>query len=56
MTPVSGKRKRGGGKSTSMTPSLIDDDDDDRDTVSDRERGKTVTVLTNGTETSQDEA
>ena len=32
--PMSGKRKRGGGKSTSMTPSIIDDDDDDRDTVS----------------------
>ncbi|KAI0735883.1 SNF2 family N-terminal domain-containing protein [Earliella scabrosa] len=32
MTPVSGKRKRAGGKSTSMTPSIIDDDDDERDT------------------------
>ncbi|RPD70775.1 hypothetical protein L226DRAFT_615902 [Lentinus tigrinus ALCF2SS1-7] len=30
--PVSGKRKRGGGKSTSMTPSIIEDEDDDRDT------------------------
>lgn len=34
-TPVNGKRKRAaGGKSTSMTPSLIEEDDDERDTVS----------------------
>ena len=34
-TPVgNSKRKRGNGKSTSMTPSLIDDEDDERDTVS----------------------
>ncbi|OBZ79208.1 Chromatin structure-remodeling complex subunit snf21 [Grifola frondosa] len=32
MLQVSGKRKRGGGKSTSMTPSVVDDDEDDRDT------------------------
>lgn len=30
---TSGKRKRGGGKATSVTPSIQDDDDDDRDTV-----------------------
>ncbi|OSD05650.1 hypothetical protein PYCCODRAFT_1384571 [Trametes coccinea BRFM310] len=29
--PASGKRKRGGGKSTSMTPSVIEEDDDERD-------------------------
>ncbi len=31
--PASSKRKRGGGKSTSMTPSIIEEDDDERDAV-----------------------
>lgn len=32
-TPIGNKRKRGGMKSMSVTPSIADDDDDDRDQV-----------------------
>lgn len=55
-TPVgNSKRKRGNGKSTSMTPSLVDDEDDERDTVSHSRRSGLHVLLTIGTETSQDE-
>ena len=39
-TPISVKRKRGGMKSMSVTPSIHDDDDEERDTVSIRSARK----------------
>ena len=56
-TPVgNSKRKRGNGKSTSMTPSLVDvDEDDERDTVSCQQCVVLHVSLTIPSETSQDE-